>query len=352
MNWIKENTFAAGLLLVAFAAIIGTYLFAGSRTKAFDESKAAFDASASRYTDLARIQPFPSAANLEARRKDVVAYRGQVEGLQKALLTYRPEKFEKIRPGEFTTRINEVGKALKASYTTAGIAYPEKWQLGFETYTSSPPRDGATDFLNYQLSAFDWLYQSLAKSGLSELLNVYRTKLPVEDGKPMGGGQQGGKGKQRSNNAGSAKPYYVLPVELTFKGREASLRKFLEELANSKEYFFVVRNMRVQNQRAEAPPKKSDANFKAEVAPAADDAGDPFAGFDFVIPGEEGDDTGIGDDVPEGEDDAIEPSAPEVNPQDSGEQILGQVLGAEEVFVFLQLELLLFRDNVALPEVQ
>ena len=32
------------------------------------------------------------------------------------------------------------------------------------------------------------------------------------------------------------------------------------------------------------------------------------------------------------------------------EQILGQVLGAEELNVFLQLELLLFKDDVELPE--
>jgi hypothetical protein len=118
----------------------------------------------------------------------------------------------------------------------------------------------------------------------------------------------------------------------------------------------VVRSIRVQNAKAELPPKKSDAKFKAAAAPAGD-AADPFEGFEFVIPGEdgEGDDEEPAEDGEEApaEDAADEepfvPAAPAVG---SGEQILGQVLGAEELNVFLQLELILFRDNVKLPAVK
>lgn len=363
-DWIKENKFAAGMLGIAIVALIGTYFFSSSKSEAYDKAKADYDQKSSNYSNLIRTEPFPNAANQEAYRKSVVAYRGQVEGLQQSLLAFRPKEFKKIRPADFNTRIVEVGNKLKATYEQNGIKYPDKWQLGFETYTTSPPRDSATDFLNYELDALSWLYLTLAKSGPSELLNVYRTKLPVEDGKQMGGGgnQGNNRGNQRNRGqAGGNKPYFAMPVELTFRGKESALRNFLSELGSSKEYFFVVRSMRIQNAKAEIPPKKSDAKFKpAAVAPAAGDAGDPFEGFEFVIPGEEGEDEGEegADDGEDGEDagaDDAADDAPVVEPAPElggGEQILGQVLGAEELNVFLQLELIFFRDNVKLPEVK
>jgi hypothetical protein len=353
-DWIKENKFAAAMLAVAVVAIVGTYLFSGTQSEDYEGSLGAFQTSSGDYSSLVRTEPYPDPAGLEAYRKDIVAYKGQVEGLQKALLAFRPEKFEKVRPAEFTTRINEVGNALRKIYDKNGIKYPEKWQLGFEGYTSSPPQDNATDFLNYQLDGLNWLYTALAKSGPSELLNVYRSRLPIEDGEPMGvappSGNQRGRGKQQ---AGPVDPYFTLPVELTFRGPESSLRKFLTEISNSKKYFYVVRAMRVENTKGEIPPKKSDANFKAEEAP---EVSDPFGAgvFDFVIPGDDGAPPAEEGEEPAPEEDA--PAAdvvlPEVDAPASGEQILGRVLGGEEVFVFLELELILFQDNVALPEVK
>ena len=348
-DWIKENKFAAGLLAVAIAAIIGTYFFSGSKSDAYDKAKADYDQKSGNYASLIRTEPFPNGTNQEAYRKSVVAYRGQVEGLQQSLLAFRPKEFKKIRPADFTTRIVEVGTKLKGAYDAAGIKYPAKWQLGFETYTSSPPKDGATDFLNYELDALSWLYDTLAKSGPSELLNVYRTRLPVEDGQAMGGQPQGNNNRRNRGKAGPSKPYYSLPVELTFRGGESSLRKFLSELTSSKGYFFIVRSIRVQNAKVEISPKKSDADFKPVVAPGGGEA-DPFEGFEFVIPGEEAEPEGEEAPVDDAADEEpIVPGAPKVG---SGEKILGQVLGAEELNVFLQLELILFRDNVKLPAVK
>lgn len=338
-DWIKENKFAAAMLGISLLALFGTYMFSGSKSAAYDASKGDFDTSVSKYNRLIGMKPFPNTDNLEDRKKEVTAYRGQVEGLQKALLAYRPEKFEQVDASGFSSRVKEVGDELKAIYKEKNIGFPAKWQLGFETYTGSPPKDGATAHLSYELDGFKWLYGALADAGPSELLNVYRARLAVEDGEVVAPKPTRRRGRQPKT---LPKPYQALPIELTFRGSESSLRKFLESLAGSKDYFYVIRSMRIQNTKPASPPKQSDANFE-EVVPDEEE-GD---GGEFIIPGEDG---GVEKDEDGLEEVDLNIPAPEVkDAAPSGEQKLSQVLGAEEVNVFLQLELILFEDGIELP---
>ena len=341
MNWVKENKIEAGLLALAIAAGIGAYFLAGSKSEQYDDAKESFDMAAGQLRNLESRKPYPSAGKLEDRKKEVVEYRGKVEGLQKALLTYRPEEFKKIRPAEFTTKMNEVGQSLHALYDSRNIVYPAKWQMGFEVYTASPPKDEATDYLNYQLEGLQWLFAELAAAGPAELLNVYLAPLPVEQGKPM-------------MPKGASKPYHELPVEITFRGRERALRGILSSLASSKNHFFVVRSLRVQNSKMDKAPRSSDVKF--EDAPVGLPADDPFKDLEgFVFPDdavEPADPAQPGEGVVEPE--PVEPEPAPAPPAEAaaGERVLGQVLGAEELHVFLQLDLILFRDNVNLPEIK
>lgn len=348
MNWAKENKFEAGLLVLAIAAAIGTWFFAGSKTEQYDEAKDRFDMAATQLNNLEGRKPYPNQENLDDRKKSVLAYRGKVEGLQNALTTFRPEEFKKVSPAEFTTKMNEVGESLHSLYDAKNIAYPEKWQMGFEPYTASPPRDEATAHLKFQLDAMEWLFKELAAAGPSELLNVYRAPLPVEKGEPM-------------QKKGDSTPFFEMPVEITFRGRESALREFLSTLADSKEYFFVVRSVRVQNTKADKAPRTSDVKF--DNAPVGLPAGgDPFEGFDGLSfptdpePATPEDpaapaDGGAGDGADDG---GVEPApvVPAPAPAAEGERILGQVLGAEELHVFLRLDLILFKANVNLPEIK
>ncbi len=108
MNWAKENKFEAGLLVPAIAAAVGTYFYTSGKSEQYDEAKERFDAGAGQLRNLESRKPYPSDDKLDKHKKAVVEYRGKVEGLQKALLTYRPKEFKKIKPAEFTTKMNEV----------------------------------------------------------------------------------------------------------------------------------------------------------------------------------------------------------------------------------------------------
>ena len=75
-----------------------------------------------------------------------------------------------------------------------------------------------------------------------------------------------------------------MPVELAFTASEASMRNFLKEMANSKEYLYAIRSLRIRNEKQNAPSPK-DAAFQ-DKKPNNDDAGffapeenDVFGGF-------------------------------------------------------------------------
>ena len=91
--------------------------------------------------------------------------------------------------------------------------------------------------------------------------------------------------------------------------------------------------------RRRTPPRAADAKFDKPKAAKVGTAADVFGGF--VLPGEE---PAAGDAKPE---EAAAP-APEVAPADSS-RILSQVLGNEELEVFLRLDLMQFLPAKKLP---
>ncbi|MFP6882782.1 MAG: Amuc_1100 family pilus-like protein, partial [Roseibacillus sp.] len=233
-DWIKENKFEAGMLVAVVLISIVAYLFGGKRGAAYQEHKEYYGVAANTVTQLRQKKPFPNPDNVDKYQAEIDGYRTVIEDLQGKLLAYRPAEFKKILPSEFIDRLNAARTKLAGEFTANGIEFPdEKWYLGFESYTGSPPRDDATKYLNYQLDALTSLFESLAVSKPSALVNVYRQQMPVEKGQPMDGGgiatPKPRRGKTRSPRqaATTPPPFYRLPLELTFKAQEPAARKFI-----------------------------------------------------------------------------------------------------------------------------
>lgn len=355
-DWIKENKFEAGLLFLVLLAAVAAFVIGGKQGDQYATHKNNYDAKVATLNQLEALEPYPTDPNADDYEEEVKEYRQVVEALQDKMLAYRPEEFQPLPPAEFTDRLNARRDALARRYSAEGIDFPsDKWHLGFERYTTSPPRDAATAYLSYQLDALDWLFGALADAKPSELVNVVRKELPVEAGEEMEATDS------RGNPIGPSKPFYVLPLELTFKGPEPAVRDFLARVAGSDQHFFVIRTLRIQNEKRNKPPEKDDVDFRDKPAVGKTPFG---SSFDLIVPDEEG--------TPEGETPAPDGEAPpaeeplfptEPDPEElpppppagageEGDRILGQILGAEELYVFLQLDLLLFKEkkDTKLPE--
>lgn len=326
MSWIQENRFAAGLGGITAVAAVGLIAWGMSASKKYAAAKERYDEAASQVSSMESADLYPNEDNLAGKKKAVEDYDKDVAALQEAFNPFRAPTPPNVEPADFSETLLKAKDVAAAAFEKSGTEIPAEFFLGSEEYTNSPVRKEATGILTYQLEAISQLAANLADAAPAKLLNIHRPKLEEEEGKKFD--PQG-------------KTYRALPVEIAFTGTEASFRKFLSSLDDSGKYYYVIRSMRVTNEKTKAPTA-ADGVFKVdEPEDGGADAADPFGGAGgFVLPGEEpaADETPAEDTPAEGEADA-----PGAGASDEGE-ILQQVLGSELIHVFLRIDIIQFLE--------
>jgi len=315
MSWIKENPFVAGLAGVTVVAA-GGLIFLGTHFSGnYDAAKDAYSADAAEVAKAEKLKPYPNAENRIAKGKAIEDYRDQLVKLQEAFNPYRSAKLEPITAQKFTENLKDSDKKVRAAFAassgnvTSGTTLPEQFFLGFEEYKSKPAVDASTGILNFQLEAVTEVFSDLAKAAPKEVKNVHRPLLEEESGS-----------KFDEKDA----VFRALPLEITFRGTEKSLREFTNQLAASTAHYYVIRTIRVDNEKSKGPVP-SDAKFDvSHSGAAASAAADPFAGA-FALPSDPG--------TPGG----AKPAAA----GDTGRN-LQQVLGNENLDVFIRLDVIRF----------
>ena len=314
MSLKKDSKFVVGL---SAATIVGAGLlyWIGSNGQAkYEEASATFEATKQELSSLEMVNPYPTTENRDAKKKAIKTTKDQLQKLQEAYKPYVVESYKNLSPEEFANRLKTVNQELKEVLEAKKLRVPSGFYCGFESYQSQMANGKATGVLDYELESIRQLIVGLANSGATELVNLHRVRLDEEDqGKPF--------------EAKSGQVAQVLPVEITFTGHESSLRDFLSSLHGMKDRFVVARVVKVLNSHPDTP-RVTDVQF--EKAAAAVEAEHADSGF--VLPGE-----------------AAKPKAPEAKAASAesekvvpGERKLLQVLGKEEVQVFVRLEIMRF----------
>ncbi len=332
-DWIKNNKFEALLLLGVIIVAVGAFLFGSGKDRLYEEAKGTYGQHRQSVMGLEGKKPYPTPASATEFELQIDAYEEVVDDLQEKMLVYRPEALTKIPPPQFIEKLNAARSEVTRAFDSRRVEYPgDKFYLGFENYTGGLPKDGATAQLGYQLGAMKALFGVMADAGASALLNVHRAQLPVEKDKV----EEAPKGRRKKSST-KEPPYHRLPVEVTFRSTETVMRKIISDLASHEDYYFVVRSIRIQNEKRDQAPAKDDVKFEAP----AEEAGEPFADeFGDALPpddsGEPADPALPGDPVAPGDPDPAVEAA-------EGRRILGQVLGAEQVNVLLEIDVVLFK---------
>jgi hypothetical protein len=319
MSWIKDNQFIAvlgGVTLVGALALIFVGLNGRSRYNAAFDS---YQNSAAAASGFERLPLYPTPTNRDGKRKALLDYREAVTDLQTTFGKFSPAELTNISPQEFTNHLKAANTEVRAAFEKSGATLPDGSFLGFESYTDVLAGEKSTGVLDYQLGAVRELMLALAKAAPTQLINLHRPRLAEERGEVW-----------------KAEPKEVareLPLEITFKGSEKSAREFLSSISKLDNYYVVLRTVRIGNEKA-TPPLAGDAKFDAPPAPAA--SNELFGGAGFVVP-------------PDGEAAGAE-SAPAPAPVVDTGRVLSQVLGNEEVVVFLRLDILQFLPAKELPQ--
>ncbi|HSR37039.1 MAG TPA: Amuc_1100 family pilus-like protein [Desulfurivibrionaceae bacterium] len=321
MSWFKDNKFLVVLGGTTLVLAIVLFMIGSKGSGRYDQAKQDFDAAVDEATAYERLPLYPRTENRDGKSKALDEYRKATDELQAAFKAYRSEKPANVTPQEFTTQLKAVNDQLVKAFADSNTKLPDEFFRGFERYKTELARSEATGILGQQLQSIKALMLALAKSGPSELRNLHRPGLPEEEGRSF-----------------EPKPSQVarpLPLEISFTGPERSARQFLSAISNPDSQYVVIRTLRITNAKKD-PPRAADAKFdKPAAASAAPAASDIFGGA-FVMPAE-------GD-----EGDKDKPAAPPAPKADTS-RILAQVLGNEEVQVFVRLDVMSFLPAKKLP---
>jgi hypothetical protein len=333
MSWIKDNPFIATLGGITVAAT-GALVFVGSHASStYQTHLDSYTENGATVTDAAKGPLYPTADNVRGKRKALADYRESLLKLQESFSSYRPTELKKLSGQDFTGNLKAADAKVREAFTASKTTIPEAFFLGFEAYKGGAlAKEGATGILDYQLGASTDLFLALAKAAPSELKNVYRKELVEETGATF---------------TPDSRVYRPLPMEITFTGTENSVRTFLSSLASSDTYYYNIRSIRINNAR-ETGPSPADAKFEAPKPAAGTPGSDPFGGGGFVIPVAE---PAAPAAPASGATPApAAPAAPAATAAPESGRILQQVLGMEELTVFIRFDVCQFLPVKELPK--
>ena len=299
----------------------------------------------SRYDTLISAKPYPNEQNLKVREQVIQDYEAVIEEVRNAFYEYKADKLPKPTPGEFSDARIKMQSELRKAFNKAETSLPDDCGFGFEKYAKIQAAPYATAKLNYQLGAIQWLLEKLAENEPKAIINIRRELLDVEKGPPPAPStKKNARRGNRAANPGDEIIFEVMPAELAFTASEASMRNFLKEMANSKEYLYAIRSLRIRNEKQNAPSAK-DAAFQNKK-PANDDAGffapeenDVFGGFALPdVDSEEGNNAG---DIERGD----AQIGPRTEPMSNDEHIIKQVMGDEKINIHINFDILLIKGE-------
>lgn len=324
MSWIQNNKFFAALGGGTLVAMVLLFMLGSKGSERYLVAKEDFDVAAQEAQAVERLPLYPTRENLDGKTKAIDEYSQALESLQSAFKNYRPQALQNISPEAFTTQLKSANNEVRDAFKMSKTKIPEAFFCGFEDYKTQLAAGDATGILEYQLTGTKQLMLALATAGAKELKNVHRPRLAEELGQTFA---------PQPTDASRC-----LPLEITFSAPEKSVREFLSSIVKPNGYYIVIRSLLIANEK-KGPPRTSDAKFDKPVPPKSATAADVFG--EIFAPGAEPKAT----DGKPAEENASQPEPPAAD----SNRILSQVLGDEELHVFLRLDLMQFLPAKKLP---
>lgn len=262
-TWL--TVFGVFALLLIGAA--GFYAF--SSYGKYSEEMSGWDSSVGTIESLERRVPYPNEENAEALKKSVEGYDASVQELYQSLISFQRPLNAALQGTQFAQLVKKNVQEYREFAKAGGleIESTEEFQLGFDAYSSSIPAPGLVPVLDYELEAIDHLLRELVTSGVDTLMSFERDAIPNEPG------------GAEDHDSGVVHKY---PVRLRFRSDYESFQKFINSVANDKDFFYVVRVLKVQNEKVDGPLKTTDDGISGQryVYP---DNGEPVSFEDIEV---------------------------------------------------------------------
>lgn len=239
---MKVNPFYITWGIISLLLVGGAGFFLFSSKSAYDSTKGSFDDKEVTIERLQKKAPVPSSKSVKEMEKLVADYEADVNELYSSLATYQRPLRTDLTDAQFQ---EDVFKKREAFFTAAKASNLEiedknEFYFGMERYRETLPSPANVPLLAYQLEAIDRMLAILVDNGAEQLLDLKRELLPTEVAP-----------NEPDPTLGQSVVRYELRVE--FLAPFDAYQKFINELANDKEFFYLLRVIRVDNTSPNGP---------------------------------------------------------------------------------------------------
>ena len=269
MKWFQQNRLL-GMVLIAFGTCV---LFAGillySTRARWSDARQAFETAAVERSRLQRLDPFPDDANYRKLKVHLENYGAALdkfkEDLKKEVAPAPP-----LAPNEFQSRLRQAVIATLNRARVSSVKLPDKFQLGFDEFTTAMPKTAVAPLLGQELSQIQMLINILLDAKVDGVTSFHRAPLPEEQRLSITPTPAPSPGSKPPGTKASAPTLLERNiVDLTFKAAPSVARKVLNEIASSTGQFFIIRTLYVRNEKDKGPPREKTA----EANPSATETG-------------------------------------------------------------------------------
>lgn len=273
-DWFKRNPFLGALLSAATVVVLLGGYFVFSQATRLGEEQSAFEEKKMLLGRLQGSKPFPNQAHVEATEKETAEAQATLEEISKNFRVDVPP----VGPQAFQDTLSKMVREVSEAAASKGVALPENFYLGFETYETQPPPPEVTAQLALQLRAIHAVAKTLIDSKVISLGPITRASLPGEGAQPAkDAGNEGNDKKRKKKNEEEMPSFALAPFDVNFTSDQPSFRLAFNRLLDISPPIFV-RLVAAANSQP-LPPAKAAAE---EPAAASDQAGEP-AGIKPVL---------------------------------------------------------------------
>lgn len=242
---MKSNTWLIAFAVVSVLFLGGAGFYCFSSSQKYTESKDSWDRRIRTIKALERKDLYPNEANVEQVSTIVEEYDKSVDDLYGSLRQFQKPLDTDMPNTAFQdlvkNKVREFRDFASGAEFEIEIADGDSlFQMGFDAYASTLPSNDIVPILDYELKAIYYLLENLVNSGAESMSFFYRDLIP---------GEVGGPEKQEISVV------HKYPVRLGFRTTHSAFQKFMNKISNDKEYFYIIRVLKVQNEQPEGPLK-------------------------------------------------------------------------------------------------
>ena len=263
MNWFQQNRFLGSFLVaLALATLLSGYFLIHQKGAA-DEEQTRLEGTINELTRLRASSPFPNEENLQKTKTQTDSYRGSLLAIENQLKT-RMFPLLPLQPNEFQAQLRQAATAVVDRAQASKVQLPENFNLGFDEYATSLPNGPAAPLLGRQLTAIEWIANTIIDAHVDSLSSLTRKPLPEEKTAPAPTPAGARGGSEPRHPEASAKIVESTSIDVAFSGSPAAMRKVFNQIAAAKDQFYIIRTLQVRNQ-ADKGPKRGGPPEAANV---------------------------------------------------------------------------------------